>query len=101
VQRANPVIHQMTDLRAAPDLHRFDESFAVTNRLRTEGLDHLLAAARYAGVKRLVAQSFCGWPFARVGGRHPSMPIAAMFLGKAVTTFPILMTLVGGAWPAQ
>jgi nucleoside-diphosphate-sugar epimerase len=70
VQRANPevIIHQMTDLKAASDLRRFDESFAVTNRLRTEGLDHLLAAARRAGVKRFIAQSFCGWPFARVGG---------------------------------
>jgi 2-alkyl-3-oxoalkanoate reductase len=70
VRRANPdvIIHQMTDLKAASDLRRFDESFAETNRLRTEGLDHLLAAARHAGVKRLIAQSFCGWPFARVGG---------------------------------
>jgi nucleoside-diphosphate-sugar epimerase len=70
VRRANPdvIIHQMTDLKGASDLRRFDESFAVTNRLRTEGLDHLLAAARDADVKRFIAQSFCGWPFARVGG---------------------------------
>ena len=42
--------------------------FAATNRLRTEGTDHLLTAARAAGARRFVAQSFAGWPFARVGG---------------------------------
>ena len=58
----------MTDLRGASDLRAFDRSFATSNRLRTEGVDHLLSAAREAGVKRLVAQSFCGWPYARTGG---------------------------------
>ena len=48
----------MTDLRGASDLRAFDRSFAMNNRLRTEGVDHLLSAAREAGVKRLVAQSF-------------------------------------------
>ncbi len=47
---------------------RFDQGFAATNRLRTEGTDHLLAAALASGARRLVAQSFAGWPFARVGG---------------------------------
>jgi nucleoside-diphosphate-sugar epimerase len=70
VQSAAPdaIVHEMTDLKAASDLRRFDRTFAVSNRLRTEGTDHLLAAAREAGVKRFVAQSFCGWPLARVGG---------------------------------
>lgn len=70
VQAAKPdvIVHEMTDLNAASDLRDFDRGFAVTNRLRTEGTDHLLAAARDSGVKRLVAQSFCGWPFARLGG---------------------------------
>jgi nucleoside-diphosphate-sugar epimerase len=36
--------------------------------LRIEGLANLLAAARQARTSRLVAQSFCGWPFARIGG---------------------------------
>lgn len=62
------IVHEMTDLRGASDLRHFDRSFAISNRLRTEGTDHLLAAAREAGVKRFVAQSFCGWPYARVGG---------------------------------
>jgi nucleoside-diphosphate-sugar epimerase len=61
------VVHQLTALAGAR-LRRFDAEFAVTNRLRTEGTDHLLAAARAAGARRLVAQSFAGWPSARVGG---------------------------------
>jgi nucleoside-diphosphate-sugar epimerase len=49
-----------------------DRVFAVTNRLRTEGTEHLLAAARQAGVKKFVAQSYAGWPYARSGGRIKS-----------------------------
>lgn len=70
VQSARPetIIHQMTGLAGESDLRKFDRAFAVTNRLRTEGTDHLISAARETGVRRFVAQSFCGWPFARVGG---------------------------------
>ncbi len=70
VESAKPeaIVHEMTDLAGVSDLRHFDRTFAVSNRLRTEGTDHLIAAARGAGVKRFVAQSFCGWPYARVGG---------------------------------
>ena len=57
----------MTDLGAVTDLRHFDRAFATTNRLRTEGTDFLLAAAREAGVKRFIAQSFCGWTYGRGG----------------------------------
>jgi putative NAD(P)-binding protein len=69
VQGARPdvIVHEMTDLKGASDLRAFDRSFAASNRLRTEGTDHLLAAAREVGVQRFLAQSFCGWPYARVG----------------------------------
>ena len=66
--RPDAVVHQMTALGGDLDLRRFERSFAATNRLRTEGTDHLLAAAREAGVVRLVAQSFAAWPYARVAG---------------------------------
>jgi 2-alkyl-3-oxoalkanoate reductase len=70
VARAEPevVIHQMTSLAGMPDLRRFDKTFAVTNKLRTQGTDHLLAAATAAGVRRFVAQSYTGWTNARDGG---------------------------------
>jgi nucleoside-diphosphate-sugar epimerase len=66
--RPNVIVHEMTDLGGAADLRNFDRAFAVSNRLRTEGTDHLMAAAKVAGVKRLIAQSYCGWPYARTGG---------------------------------
>ena len=62
------VVHQMTALSGPFDLRRFDRTFALTNRLRTEGTDNLLEAARAAGVERFIAQSYAGWPHARVGG---------------------------------
>ncbi len=70
VAEAEPevVVHQLTALSAGLDLRHFDRTFAMTNRLRTEGTDHLLTAARAAGARRFVAQSFAGWPFARTGG---------------------------------
>jgi nucleoside-diphosphate-sugar epimerase len=70
VAKAEPdvVVHQMTALSVHFDLRRIDRFFAMTNRLRTEGTDILLAAAQSAGVRKVVAQSFAGWPYARVGG---------------------------------
>src|SRR3712207_5633351 len=40
------IIHQLTALSGSLDLRHFDRDFALTNRLRTEGTDHLLAAGR-------------------------------------------------------
>src|SRR4051794_26087450 len=65
--RPDVIIDEMTDLAAVTDLRHFDRAFANTNRLRTRGTDLLLAAAREAGVRRFIAQSFCGWVFARSG----------------------------------
>lgn len=63
VQKAEPevIAHQMTSLGATKDFRRFDEEFAVTNELRTRGLDYLLEAARLAGTRRFIAQSFTGF----------------------------------------
>jgi nucleoside-diphosphate-sugar epimerase len=48
-------------------LRHFDRAFAATNRLRTEGTDHLLEAAKTVGARRVVAQSFAGWNYGRSG----------------------------------
>jgi len=71
VAEAEPevIVHQLTALSGSPDMRHFDRYFATTNRLRTEGTDHLLAAGRAVGTRRFVAQSFAGWPFARSGAR--------------------------------
>ncbi len=66
--RPDAIVHQATALAGLSDYKHFDRAFATTNRLRTEGTDALLAAARAAGVRRFVAQSFAGWPYAREGG---------------------------------
>jgi len=99
--RPDVIVHELTDLKGASDLRKFDRGFASSNRLRTTGTDHLLAAARDCGVKRFVAQSFCGWPYARVGGPvkseedplDPNPPAqmrrtldAIRYLERAVTT---------------
>ena len=70
VAEAEPevLVHQLTALSGEIDMRHIDRGFAATNRLRTEGLDHLLAAGRAAGARRAVVQSFTGWPFARTGG---------------------------------
>ncbi|HSS88063.1 MAG TPA: NAD(P)-dependent oxidoreductase [Streptosporangiaceae bacterium] len=70
VARAEPeaVVHQMTSLAGGSGLRHFDRMFAVTNQLRTQGTDHLLAAAAAAGARRFIAQSYTGWPNIREGG---------------------------------
>src|SRR6185437_221000 len=45
----------------------FDKEFAVTTQLRSTGTDYLLEAARQAGTRRFIAQSFVGWTNARTG----------------------------------
>jgi nucleoside-diphosphate-sugar epimerase len=70
VARAEPdvIVHEMTAIPAQLNLRNFDKTFAPTNRLRTAGLDHLLAAATAQGVRRFIAQSYAGWPNIRSGG---------------------------------
>lgn len=66
--RPDVIVHQMTAISGAPDMRHMDRWFAATNRLRTEGTDHLLAAAEATGVSRVVAQSYAGWNGIRQGG---------------------------------
>ena len=56
--KPDTIVHQMTSIAGKPDFRHMDRWFATTNRLRTEGTDHLLAAAEAAGVSHVVAQSF-------------------------------------------
>jgi nucleoside-diphosphate-sugar epimerase len=70
IRRIDPevIIHQLTALTGVGNFKKLDEEFALTNRFRTEVTDTMLAAARLVGTRRFIAQSFCGWPFAREGG---------------------------------
>lgn len=106
VGRAGPdvIVHEMTAIPAQLNLRRIGQAFAATNTLRTVGLDHLLAAARAAGVPRFIAQSYAGWPSARTGGPvkteadplDPDPPAAMRpvldairYLERAVTSAPL------------
>ena len=66
--RPDAVIYEATAIAGVNDLKHLDRSFAPTNRLRTEGVDNMLAAARDAGVGQVVAQSYASHRYARVGG---------------------------------
>jgi nucleoside-diphosphate-sugar epimerase len=70
--RPDAIVHQMTGISPAhagkPDMKHFDRWFAATNRLRTEGTDHLLAAAEATGVSHFIAQSYASWNGIRKGG---------------------------------
>ena len=44
------------------------DAVVMDGRLRTEGTDHLLAAAEATGVSHFVAQSYAGWNGIRTGG---------------------------------
>jgi nucleoside-diphosphate-sugar epimerase len=70
VAEAEPevIVHELTALSGDLNLRRFEKTFATTNRLRTEATDHLLSAGRAVGIRKFVAQSYAGWPYARVGG---------------------------------
>lgn len=75
VRAAEPeaIVHQATALGDLDfDIRHFDRTFALTNRLRTEGTVNLLAGAQAVGASRFVAQSYCGWPFATGGKRVKS-----------------------------
>lgn len=69
VRMAEPeiIVHQLTALTGVGDYKNLDAGFAMTNRLRTEGADHLLEAARGAGTRQFVAQSYGNWNYARTG----------------------------------
>ncbi|HUB38076.1 MAG TPA: NAD(P)-dependent oxidoreductase [Streptosporangiaceae bacterium] len=106
VARAAPevIVHEMTAIPGEMNFRKFDQIFAVTNELRTAGLDHLLSAAKAQGVRRFIAQSFGGWPNVRSGGPvkteddplDPQPPTAMRttlnairYLENAVTTAPL------------
>ena len=69
VAQAEPdvIVHQLTAISAL-NMRHFDRDFALTNRLRTAGTDHLLSAGQAVGVKRFVAQSYGAWWYERSGG---------------------------------
>jgi nucleoside-diphosphate-sugar epimerase len=104
--RPDVIVHQLTALAGATDMKHFDRVFATTNALRTAGTRHLLDAAAAAGTRRLIAQSFAGWPFARDGGPvkdedAPLDPAPPKAQRASLAAIRELEALVAGAGPAS
>jgi len=95
------IVHQMTALASLRNLKHFDDEFAVTNRLRTEGTEHLLAGAKNVGTKLFIAQSYCGWPSGPGGSRvktedEPFDPNPVKSMSKTLAAIRKLEQLVTG-----
>src|SRR5918998_1223291 len=85
------IVHQLTALSGKMSLRdaRHPERFSgaiMTNRLRTEATDHLLAAGPAVGARRFVAQSFGSFRFAGTDGPVQTGLEAILYLEQAVTT---------------
>jgi nucleoside-diphosphate-sugar epimerase len=89
------IVHQATALGNAQFGRSLDKTFAGTNELRTRGTDNLLAAAREAGVRRFVAQSFAPYRYAREGGpvKTEEDPLATSHPKHAAKTFDAMSDL--------
>jgi nucleoside-diphosphate-sugar epimerase len=103
VAEAQPdvIIHQLTAISSL-NLRHFDRDFALTNRLRSEGTDHLLSAAHAVGVRRFIAQSYTSWPYARTGGpvkseEDPLDPTPAREMRESLAAIRHLEAAVTGA----
>jgi nucleoside-diphosphate-sugar epimerase len=105
VGRARPevIVHQLTAIGEV-DMRHFDRDFAPTNRLRTEGTDHLLSAGQAVGVRRFVAQGVGGYgAYARTGGpvkteEDPLDPTPAREMRETLAAIRHLEEAVLGAW---
>ena len=99
------IVHQATALANVRFGRSLDRSFALTNRLRTEGTDALLDAAEEAGVRRFVAQSFASYRYAREGGPvkteddrlDPDPPAMARETNIAMSHLDQVVTAAGGS----
>ena len=105
VAEAGPdvIVNQMTGLshRHAGKLNprKAERFFAATNRLRTEGMDHLLAAAEAVGVGHVVAQGHASFNGARTGGwvKSEQDPLEVTEGTKALVHLEDAVVAAGGA----
>jgi len=101
--RPDTIVNQMTALSEAhsgkPDLRRADRFFAITNRLRSEGVDHLLAAAEATGVSHVVMQGHASMNGVRTGGwvKTEEDPLEVIEGTKAINRLEETVVDAGGA----
>ncbi|MES2222436.1 MAG: NAD(P)-dependent oxidoreductase [Acidobacteriota bacterium] len=65
--RLDAIVHELTAIPAKLNMRKYEQEFVLTNRLRSEGTDNLIAAALQVGVRRFIAQSFAPLVYARQG----------------------------------
>jgi nucleoside-diphosphate-sugar epimerase len=101
--RPDAIVHEMTALSVAyagkPNMRRADRFFATTNRLRSEGVDHLLAAAEATGVSCFVAQGHASMNGLREGGwvKTEEDPLEVIEGTKAINHLEDVVVKAGGA----
>ena len=101
--RPEAIVHQMTALSVAhsgkPNPRRPDRFFALTNRLRSEGIDHLLAAAEATGVGHVVAQGHASMNGVRSGGwvKTEEDPLEVLDGTRAINHLEEVVVRAGGA----
>jgi nucleoside-diphosphate-sugar epimerase len=101
--RPDAIVNQMTALSEAhagkPNLRKADRFFAATNRLRSEGIDHLLAAAEATGVSHVVAQGHASMNGIRKGGwvKTEEDPLEVVEGTKAINHLEDVVVRAGGA----
>ena len=101
--RPDAIVNQMTALSVAhagkPNLRKADRFFATTNRLRSEGIDHLLAAAEATGVSHVVAQGHASMNGIRKGGwvKTEEDPLEVLEGTKAINHLEEVVVRAGGA----
>ncbi len=101
--RPDAIVSQMTALSVAhagrPNPRRPDRFFAITNRLRSEGIDHLLAAAEACGVSHVVAQGHASMNGIRTGGwvKTEEDPLEVIEGTKAISHLEEAVVGAGGA----
>jgi nucleoside-diphosphate-sugar epimerase len=97
--RPDAIVHQMTAIAGKPDFKHMDRWFATTNRLRSEGIDHLLAAAEATGVSHIVAQGHASMNGERKGGwvKTEDDPLEVIEGTKAINQLEDVVVRGGGA----
>jgi nucleoside-diphosphate-sugar epimerase len=97
------IVNEMTGLSEAhagkPNLRKAERFFAITNRLRSEGIDHLLAAAEATGVPHVVAQGHASMNGIRQGGwvKTEEDPLEVVEGTKAINHLEDVVVRAGGA----
>ena len=101
--RPDAIVNEMTGLSEAhagrPNLRKAERFFAITNRLRSEGIDHLLAAAEATGVSHVVAQGHASMNGIRQGGwvKTEEDPLEVVEGTKAIKHLEDVVVRAGGA----